>query len=219
MAQTKQGIGILGGTFDPIHLGHTHSAQSVASELGLEKVLLIPTYISPHKAMVDQIPHATPKQRANMVSLACKQSSIFQCDEREIHRSGHSYTIDTLKELKDENPKRTLYFIIGMDSLMTFTRWHQHQEILRLCHLVVNTRPNYPIEQINDETKQLLACHQTSQVNELAELNAGKIFFAQQSFYDISSTQIRQKLAEQKDCLEQLLPTISDFIHKNKLYR
>ena len=214
-----KGIGILGGTFDPIHLGHTQSAQAVANELGLTKVLLIPAHIPPHKTSDELVPHASSEQRATMVEIACQASGLFFCDQRELKRSGHSYTVDTLKELKQQYPEQTLYFIIGMDSLMSFTSWHKYQEILTLCHLVVNTRPNYPIEQLNKTTKTLLCQHQVTDISELSQDKSGKIYFAKACFFDISSTQIRQHLAHQQSRHPQLQPEISEFIHKNKLYR
>jgi nicotinate-nucleotide adenylyltransferase len=213
------GIGILGGTFDPIHLGHTQSAQAVANELGLTKVLLIPAHIPPHKASADLVPHASAKQRAAMVEIACQQSSLFSCDTRELLRSGHSYTVDTLKELKQQYPHRPLYFIIGMDSLMTFTRWHLYQEILTLCHLVVNSRPNYPFEQLNKATIALLTKHQDTDLYTLKNVESGNIYFAKANLFDVSSTQIRHHLANHSSLHMQLLPEISDFIDKNKLYR
>jgi len=214
-----KGIGILGGTFDPIHLGHTQSAQAVANQLGLTKILLIPAHIPPHKVSAELVPHASAAQRAAMVEIACKKSELFICDFRELNRAGHSYTVDTLKELKLHHPNNPLYFIIGMDSLLTFTTWHQYQEILSLCHLVVNTRPNYSIEQLNDETKTLLSNYQTTDIAELTLLDSGKIFFANECLLDVSSTDIRRHLTQQQACNQHLLPSISGFIHKNKLYR
>ncbi len=213
------GIGILGGTFDPIHLGHTQSAQAVANELGLQKVLLIPAHFPPHKVSPELTPHASAEQRAAMVEIVCKNSSLFTCDQRELKRSGHSYTVDTLKELKQQYPHQPLYFIIGMDSLMSFTRWHQYLEILSLCHLIVNTRPNYPAEQLNNETVTLLKNYQTTDITQLTRLEAGTIFFAHECFFDISSTQIRQELVQKQSCNHLILPSISEFINKNNLYR
>ncbi|MFQ3338736.1 MAG: nicotinate-nucleotide adenylyltransferase [Colwellia sp.] len=213
------GIGILGGTFDPIHLGHTQSAQAVANQLNLTEVLLIPAHIPPHKISAKLVPHASAEQRAAMVEIACQKSELFTCDLRELKRSGHSYTVDTLKELKQQYPTKALFFIIGMDSLLTFTTWHKYKEILSLCHLVVNTRPNYSIEQLNEETETLLSNCQTADLTELTLVNHGKIFFAIKSFLDVSSTQIRRRLAQKKAYNHQLSPSISEFIHKNKLYR
>ncbi|MEI6894820.1 MAG: nicotinate-nucleotide adenylyltransferase [Colwellia sp.] len=219
MTFLNNGLGILGGSFDPIHLGHTKSAQAVADELGLTKVLLIPAYISPLKVTTDLRPQATAEQRGAMVEIICQQNPLFSCDTRELQRAGHSYTVDTLKALKRQNPNRPLLFIIGMDSLNTFTQWHQYQAILSLCHLVVNTRPNHPIEQTNSETNALLAKHRTTDRTQLLTLAAGKIFFSKPIFYDISSTQIRQHIAQHKSCPQQLDIKISDYIDKNKLYR
>lgn len=215
----SKGIGILGGTFDPIHLGHSQSATAVAEQLGLTKILLIPAHIPPHKISPELVPHASAKQRAAMVDIACHQSNLFISDHRELARSGHSYTIDTLKELKQQYPKQALYFIIGMDSLLTFTQWHQYQQILSLCHLVVNTRPNYSVRQLNTATKDLLSTYQTTDITELKQHDSGKIFFANDCRFDISSTDIRQRLAQKQSCAELLLPAIAEFIHKNKLYR
>lgn len=214
-----KGIGILGGTFDPIHLGHTQSAQAVANQLRLTKILLIPSHIPPHKVSAKLVPHASAEQRAAMVKIASQKNELFTCDLRELNRAGHSYTVDTLKELKQQYPKKILYFIIGMDSLLTFTTWYQYQEILSLCHLVVNTRPNYSIEQLDDETKILLSNYQTTDITELTLLDSGKIFFANECLLDISSTDIRRYLTQKQACNKHLLPSISDFIHKNKLYR
>ncbi len=219
MNYLNTGIGVLGGTFDPIHLGHTQSAQVVADELGLNTILLIPAHIPPHKTTADLVPHASPEQRAAMVEIACQENQFLSCDLRELNRSGHSYTVDTLKELKRQYPDRPLHFIIGMDSLLTFTRWHQYQEILSLCHIVVNTRPNYSKEQLNKATKQLLSTHQALEVNELNQSDFGKIYFTKSSFFDISSTKIRQNLVQQQSCHQLLLPSIIEFINKNKLYR
>lgn len=219
MSSHLNGIGILGGTFDPIHLGHTQSAQLVAKELALKTVLLIPAHIPPHKTSTGLVPHASAEQRAKMVEIACNDNPLFSCDTREMNRPGHSYTIDTLKELKQEFPKQTLYFIIGMDSLLSFTRWHHYLDILSLCHLVVNTRPHYSLAQVNKTTRALLENYQTLELNQLKKLDHGKIFFAQKSLYDISSTQIRQCLSQNESCHQHLHSAISDYIHKNNLYR
>ena len=144
-------IGILGGTFDPIHLGHTLPAKAVAAYLSLDKVLVIPAAVPPHKAT----PNISAVNRAAMVKLACENEPLLSCDERELTRDGYSFTIDTLKTLSQEQPNARLYFIIGLDSLLTFTTWRCYQEILSFCHLIVNTRPNYQLNQLNSESKRL----------------------------------------------------------------
>lgn len=216
-------IGILGGTFDPIHLGHTLPAKVVADYLSLTQVLLIPASIPPHKAT----PNVSAKQRAEMVHLACQSEHVFTCDERELKRDGNSYTVDTLKELKEAFPQQALYFIVGLDSLLTFTRWHKYQEILSLCHLVVNTRPNYQLDNVDQTTSALLNNHQIHTIDELKKRKSGGIFLfphtlpAYQNHLDIniSSSEIRQQLANSQDCQQLLAPSVFTFINKNKLYR
>jgi len=216
-------IGILGGTFDPIHLGHTLPAKAVANYLSLTEVLLIPASIPPHKAT----PNVSAKQRAEMVHLACSTEHTFTCDERELNREGHSYTVDTLKELATAFPKKKLYFIVGLDSLLTFTRWHRYQEILSFCHLVVNTRPNYQLDNLNNATTTLLSNHQIHHVNEFDEHQSGKILLLPSKLpsnpehlhLNISSSEIRQQIASNQDCQQLLAPSVLTFINKNKLYR
>lgn len=216
-------IGILGGTFNPIHLGHTLPAKAVAAHLSLDKVLLVPANIPPHK----ELPNISAKQRATMVDLACEADPLFSCDERELNRDGFSFTVDTLKELSECYPNANLYFIMGLDSLLTFTAWHQFQEILSLCHLVVNTRPNYQLNNLNQATKSLLNQHQVDDANSLKGIKSGGIILLPNSLpnYDehldinVSSSEVRQRLFNKQTCQHLLSPKVSAFINKNKLYR
>ena len=215
-------IGILGGTFNPIHLGHTLPAKAVAAHLSLDKVLLVPANIPPHK----ELPNISAKHRATMVDLACEADPLFSCDERELNRDGFSFTVDTLKELSECYPNANLYFIMGLDSLLTFTAWHQFQEILSLCHLVVNTRPNYQLNNLNQATKSLLNQHQVDDANSLKGIKSGGILLLPNSLpnYDehldinVSSSQVRQRLFNKQTCQHLLSPKVSAFINKNKLY-
>jgi len=215
----KSGIGVFGGTFDPVHLGHTHSAQAVADELNLTKILFIPTYIPPHKNCINSVPTANAKQRLAMVELVCNENKLFECDNTELQRQQYSYTVDTLEELTEKYPEQRLYFMIGMDSLLTFTSWHRFQDILKLCHLVVSSRPNYDLTQMNNDTRALLLKHQVDNLSELNGVCTGAIIFSKPLFIDISSSHIRQHLKANKSCQQQLSPNIVNFINKNQLYR
>lgn len=216
-------IGVLGGTFDPIHYGHTLPAKAVADHLALDTVLVIPTNIPPHK----ESPNIKSEHRAAMVHLACEGEPIFTCDERELTRDGFSFTLETLKELSQCYPDASLYFIMGLDSLLTFTTWHQYQDILSHCHLVVNTRPNYALQNLNAETQSLLNKHQVSDINSLNEQKSGGILLLPSSlpnydkFLDInlSSSEVRQRLINKQPCQHLLSPKVWEFINKNKLYR
>lgn len=216
-------LGILGGTFDPIHLGHTLPAKVVAQHLSLDEILFIPTSIPPHKAS----PRVSAAHRASMVQLACTEEPLFNSDERELHREGNSYTVDTLKALVQDYPQTQLYFIIGLDSLLTFTTWHQYHDILSLCHLVVNTRPNYQLTDLNLATQNLLKHHKVDDIASLATTRTGKIFILPNDLPDykqgldlnISSSEIRQRISSQQPCDHLLSESVCAFINKNKLYR
>ncbi|MGV2872686.1 nicotinate-nucleotide adenylyltransferase [Colwellia sp. E150_009] len=216
-------IGILGGTFNPIHLGHTLPVKAVAAHLSLEKVLLIPASIPPHK----NTPNVSATQRAAMVKLACDDEPILHCDERELTRDGYSFTVDTLKELSHSYPNSRLHFIMGLDSLLTFSRWHKYKEILSLCHLVVNTRPNYQLTTIDNTTQLLLEKHKVENVKTLQNMSSGGILLLPNSLpnsenlldINLSSSEIRQRLLHRKNCTHLLSSKVFDFINKNQLYR
>lgn len=222
-----QNIGILGGTFNPIHLGHTLPAKAVAAHLSLDKVLLIPASIPPHK----NLPNISAAHRASMVKLACNNDPILHCDERELAREGYSYTVDTLKELSLLYPNAHLYFIMGLDSLLSFTSWHNYQEILSLCHLVVNTRPNYQLINLNEATKLMLEQHKVDDVIALKNKRVGGILLLPSTLstnitneqnqlnIDVSSSEIRAHLLNQQDCNHLLPSKVFAFINKNQLYR
>ena len=213
------GIGIFGGTFDPIHTGHEQCAQWVADEFKLDKLIFIPAYIPPHKASQQNKPTATAEQRADMVDLICQRQPHFSCDRRELTRKGASYTVDTLKQLKALHPNETLYFIIGMDSLLNFTHWYQYEEILTLCHLIVNTRPNYSLDELSHDTKALLAKYQSHNTPGKKQHTFGEIIFAKPVAFDISSSQIRTQLQNNVNCEHLLNSQVAEFINKNNLYR
>jgi len=210
-------IAILGGTFDPIHNGHILPAKHVAKWLGINEIHLMPTHLPPHKNTVS----ASPKQRADMVKLVCDSETLFVCDQRELKRKTVSYTVDTLREIKREFPQTTLFFIIGMDSLLSFTQWHCWQEILTLCHLVVNCRPNHSVENCPNDTQLLLKNHQLSKSVAPPFINkqAGYILFPPEIACDVSSTLIRSKIKERQSCYNLMPTSVLNYINKHQLYR
>ena len=159
-----------------------------------------------------------------MVKLVCQQQALFQLDNRELKRHSSSYTVTSLQEIKQEHPHSQIFFIIGMDSLLNFTTWHQWQTILSLCHLVVNIRPGYQLSQTNSATQQLLKHHQINDLNEINQQDAGGIIFHQNQTLDISSSEIRSLLlsnqAMKQERLKDLLPsTVLNYIAQQRLYK
>jgi nicotinate-nucleotide adenylyltransferase len=141
MHQLSQAIGILGGTFDPIHFGHLRTALELCDALNLAQVRLIPCYQPVHR----KLPAASPQQRLAMVKEAIAGEPALQVDTCEIDRQGPSYTIDTLQILSKNFPNTPLCMIMGIDALLSFSSWHRWEEILTLSHLIVAHRPQYQL--------------------------------------------------------------------------
>ena len=209
-----ENIGLLGGTFDPIHYGHIKPVIEAAQWLGLDKVKLMPAHIPPHKNTT----FANTKHRLAMVELVCQQYAMLTCDARELKRNQPSFTVTTLKEIKKEQPNTRLFFFIGMDSLINFTTWHNYQEILHYCHLVVSTRPNYQLAQLDSIGKKFLEQHRVNSPEQAKRHHAGHILLAPDYFYPISSTQIRRQLQQQNYPSEHLPEAVLNYIIKQKLY-
>ena len=209
----KPAIGLLGGTFDPIHFGHLRPALDILHKLQLARVTLIPNHQPPHR---DQ-PGTSSAQRLAMVKLAIDNCPELSVDEREMQRDTLSYTVDTLRELRAELPDTPLCFLMGMDSLLSFTRWHRWQEILDLCHLVVSHRPGWhpPTEGL---TADLLARHQLDDPAGVHRQLAGRIVLVKQTELAISSTQIR-RLCRDGLSSQYLLPdAVRHYIADHHLY-
>jgi len=208
-------IGILGGTFDPIHIGHIQPAQQVFKEFSLDKLLVIPAHKPPHKNTTN----TTTEHRVNMVEIVCENEADFVLDKREIQRTTLSYTIDTIKEIKDEYPNSDLYFIMGMDSLLDFTTWFQWQDILACCNLIVNTRPGFDLSTVNADTQTLLNNHQIDKNNNKSKKTVGNIYLNQSENLNISSTKIRKNISNNISCQAWLPLPILEYIKLHQLYR
>jgi len=138
-------IGILGGTFNPIHIGHMILAEEVREKLNLDRIVFVPTYLPPHK---DDADIAACLDRFRMVGEAIKGNAYFGVSDTEIKRDGRSYTIDTIKEFKKRFPRDELYFIIGSDLLNYLNEWKDIREIIKMVKFIVATRPGFPLEKI-----------------------------------------------------------------------
>lgn len=136
----RQRVGILGGTFNPIHLGHLLIAQDAMEQLGLDRVKFIPSATPPHK-IVDKL--ASERDRLRMIALAIRGNARFEVDDIEVKRGGKSYSVDTLTELRRRGPRVDFYFIIGADSLRELHLWHEVQRLVMLCTFVTVPRPGF----------------------------------------------------------------------------
>jgi len=207
-----ESIGILGGTFDPIHYGHLRPALDVAEQLNLAQIYLIPNSIPPHRAQ----PQATAEQRLEMLHLAIKDCPEFVIDDRELQRQGESYTVDTLLSLRQDFPENPLYLLIGTDAFLYIQTWHRWQELLQLAHIVVMERPDEILvlpDKLNKWYQQYLASKDD------AKQFSGKIWPVKVTQLAISATEIRQKIAQGLTPQFLLPDTVIHFIKQSGLYQ
>ena len=190
----SEAIGILGGTFDPIHFGHLRTALDVAEQLNLDHIRLIPSARPPHR---DQ-PQASPKQRLTMLQLAIKNNERFVIDDREIHRQGDSYTVDTLLGLRQDFTDNPLFLLMGTEAFAEIKTWSRWQQLLDLAHIVVMQRPNERLT-MPDEYRNHLAQKGDEQ------LASGKVWSLVVTQLAISASEIRAKIAHDENP-QYLLP-------------
>ncbi|MEJ2394370.1 MAG: nicotinate-nucleotide adenylyltransferase [Candidatus Thiodiazotropha sp.] len=207
-------IGILGGTFDPIHYGHLRTALDVQQALGLDEVRFIPLHQAVHR---DQ-PETPAEIRLRMVRTAIAGEPAFVADDRELQRAGDSYTVDTLVSLRQDFPSQPLCLLLGMDAFNGFADWRQPEEILRLAHLIVMHRPGLA-EPSDDRAREILAAHRCDQVSALREQNAGLIHLQGVTQLEISSTQIRSLVAADRNPRYLLPEPVLELVQENGLYR
>jgi len=206
-------IGLLGGSFDPIHHGHLRSAIDVCNLLKLQCIELLPNYMSPHKSQT----HASNDHRMAMLTLAIDGCPQLAINDSELMSQQACYTVDTLAKLRELHPTRPICFLIGMDSLLNLTTWHRWQDILDLCHLVVSARPgsNLPDKGV---IAQLLTERQTTDENALNMRAGGLIYLHQAHPLAISSSEIRALCAQQQSCQFLVPQNVYHYIKSHQLY-
>ncbi len=207
-------IGILGGTFDPIHNGHIRLALEARKQLDLDQVRLIPLNIPPHRTS----PVASSIHRRAMIELAIDNDSDLCIDLREIESNIISYTINTLKSLRQEFNDDSLCLIIGRDAFNKIDSWKDWQELLNYTHIIVANRPGESTNEHSYELINWIEKHQTNDRTLLQNNLSGYIYFIDIPMLDISSSMIRQSYSEHK-AIDDLLPsTTLTYIMDNHLY-
>ena len=180
-------IGIFGGTFDPVHIGHLRTACELLNYLDLAQIHFVPCRLPPHQ----KSPYASPDVRLAMLRAALKDSDGFITDDREFLREGVSYTVETLGSFRDEFPDRSLCLMIGMDAFFEFDTWHRWQDILKLAHLVVACRPGTAVAE-TAASGELLARHGAKDPSDLQQEKSGRIFVHAVTQLEVSSSAIRE---------------------------
>jgi len=199
-ADLRSGLGILGGTFNPPHLGHLALALYAREELGLERVLLMPAHGAPHKGVeVDP----GPGQRLRMCRLALGDEAGLETCDLEIERGGPSYTVDTLRAIHASHRETKLTFIVGADMARTLPDWREPQALLGLADLAVAAREDAAREEV---------------LGALSALTA-RVAFLEMPMVEISSSMVRERVAEGRPVEELVGPAVAEYIAEHDLYR
>lgn len=189
-----QPTGLFGGTFDPIHCGHLRTAYELWQELKLDEVRFLPTGSPPHREQ----PSASAAMRLKMVQAAVADQPRFVVDDREVRRSGVSYSVDTLTELRQEYPQRSLCLLLGMDAFLGLPNWHRWRELLPLAHIVVAHRPGWKAP-AKGPLGELMVDHGTGSIRDLHERPAGCVYVHAVTQLEISSTELRALIIAGRD--------------------
>lgn len=205
MQEKTSKIGIMGGTFDPIHIGHLILGETAYEQFSLDKVLFMPAGNPPHKR--ERTGRAADEQRTEMVRRAISNNPHFELSLIEMNEDGFSYTYRTLERLNQEHPQTEYYFIIGADSLYDFENWKEPGRISRAAKIVVATRDNARSEQLTQEMNRLSQKY-NSNFLKLDSLNI-----------DISSRMLRSWVAQKRTLKYYLPDAVISYIEDNEIYQ
>ena len=204
MSNSREKIGILGGTFDPVHLGHLIIAEEVRSNLGLDKILFVPAGVP---WMRENEGVSAGKHRINMVDLAVKSNPHFQSSSIEIDRQGVTYTADTLETLREDlDHEVELSFIMGMDVLEKFHLWKSPETVVELCSLVIVNRPGNQAVDVNEVVKKYPEAGAKLRI-----INVPRM--------EISSSEIRERVRQEKSLKYLVSEEVIEYIDQNNLYK
>jgi len=212
----KRRIGLFGGTFNPIHLGHLRGAEEIWESFQLEEVIFIPSSIPPHK-VTERVIEA--KHRLEMVRLATSKNRHFSTSDVELSRPGKSYSVDTIRFFR-ERSQEAPFFILGSDAFVEIETWKEFQNLFSLCDLIVMTRPG---SQKNSSSSTLPGGLTPSFRYDSGEkawihLSGHRLYFKEISFLDISSTKVRE-LIEKGRSVRYLIPAeVEAYIREHGLY-
>lgn len=213
-------LGLFGGTFDPVHLGHLTAAAEVRRQTRLDRILFIPSYLPPHKARGAAAPAA---DRLRMVELACRRRAGFEASSLEVEARGRSYSILTLRKIKALAPRARLFFILGVDAFLEIGTWREHERVLEECWFIVTGRPGFDLERargvlggrLRDDIGPLVSA---------ASLSGGappptRVVLLSIRARDVSSTAVRAKVRRGEAIDGLVPPAVAAYIREHRLYR
>ena len=232
--KTARKIGVIGGTFDPVHCAHLEIAREMRARFSLDKVIFMPAPSPPHK---DTRNISSFEHRYAMVACAIRTDHHFSVSDLEVKRAGRSYTVDTLQRLHAIYPDATFYFLMGMDSFANLTSWKEYPRLFELSNIVVAQRPGLPEctrpEELPVALRNLF-CYDAARSSfvytganeETSGCSAsthrrecGRLYFLHETRAEISSTEIRQRVRENRSIAELVPEAVSEYIAQHKLYQ
>ena len=210
-------IGLLGGSFNPVHNAHLAIAREARSFCGLDRVIFIPAADPPHKPVAGGVSFAC---RSHMVRLAIAGSSEFAMSTLEAERSGKSYSVDTIRIFRKQFPDDELFFIIGADSFLEIGTWYRYSEIFRSCNLIVAERPGSSVSALVDALPDTVRqeFNYNHETGRLTHHLGTSVFFVSGTPLDISSTEIRRCAATGADISAYVPPDVAAYISQQRIY-
>ena len=209
-------VGVLGGSFDPVHVGHLRTAWELLTGLNLAEIRFIPSRVPPHRAPA----MASGALRLRMLEAAIAGQPGFVVDDCELRREGPSYTVDTLAGLRASQPQRSLVLILGMDAFLGLPTWHRWRELAALAHIVVVQRPGWA-QQFDGQLEigRFYAEHQRQDAAALAVAPAGGILLRQVTQLEIASSSIRALIAAGGDPRYLVPDGVRELMQANHIYQ
>lgn len=212
-------VGLLGGTFNPVHWGHLRAAEEIREMFELKQVIFIPTNISPHKESKEIV---AAEHRLKMLGLAVNDNPYFFTSDVELKRPGKSYSIETIGHFKQTFGKElTLFFILGIDAFLEINSWKDYQELFSLCNFIVMSRPQYEVKELDQVIPAQVKTDFLYRPDEKRFINSSQfsIYFTEITPIDIASRSIRN-LIKDGHSIKYLLPEeVEKYVKENKLYR
>jgi nicotinate-nucleotide adenylyltransferase len=207
-------VALFGGTFNPVHTGHLRIATELAELLQVDRLRMLPCAFPPHRGA----PQASAQQRLAMLRVALAHQSLLVADDLELQRAEPSYSIDTLIQVRQQiGPEQPLFFCLGMDALANIDSWQRWQELLDHCHIVVSSRPECRLPQ-SGPAADWISRHRCEDLAVLQTSAAGYIYFCELTMLNLSSTEIRRKVASGESIQFMTPDAVVDYIQQHHLY-
>jgi len=220
MPEAKEKIGLFGGTFNPIHLGHIRAAEIADRVFALDRLFFIPSYIPPHKGS-EQI--ASPEHRLRMVELAVEPFPQFHPSSIEIDAGGKSYSIRTLKKMKMRYPEARIFFLLGVDAFLEIETWRDYENVLEQCSFIIMSRPQFHLEEAHEvlskKYSQRIVDLSSSSTPEDTAHSANRIYLLPIQALDISSTEVRTRVNRNQSVKGLVPESVEHYLKEKGLYQ